>query len=178
MRRLSLIVAAGLLTVALGGPGRALAQGPPQPQPGAPTTVQPSISVDPDQPGATPHWQFTLAPTYCGGYRIGDGVYVSPEAPLALPSTVSSDAVLFAGQPASVDTATGALRVNPAPGLAQSMVCMTGPRALVVDVLPEAGLSLPNDPGQYAVDVWTGADPTPITLSFQVASPDDDADSG
>lgn len=95
------------------GPGAA------QPQPVVlPATVTPSLAVDPDTAGATPHWSITIGAAYCGGYRVGDGVYVSPEPPLALPVSVADGSTLFAGQPATaiVDPVTGALRIGPGPG--------------------------------------------------------------
>jgi hypothetical protein len=163
-RQLRVLLAAGLLVV--GGATNALAQ----PQTVAPTAVTPSLSVDPDQPGAMPHWTITLAAEYCGGYRVGDGVYLAPEPPLMIPTSMPPDSVLFAGQPASLDRVGAALRVGPGPGQVQSMICAPGSRALTVDVLPTAGFSLPADPGQYTVDAWTGADQTPVSLSFDVAS--------
>lgn len=148
------------------GPGA----GQPAPGPAQPQPVTPSLTVDPDAPGATPHWTITLGSTYCGGYRVGDGVYVSPEPPLALPASVTDGSTLFAGQPAtaSIDPVTGALRIGPGPGLVQSMVCLAGQRALKVELLPDAGLGLPADPGDYVVDVWTGSDSTVMNLGVTV----------
>jgi hypothetical protein len=134
--------------------------------------VTPSLGIDPDQLGATPHWTITIGAQYCGGFRIGDGVYVSPEAPLALPSTLPDGSVLFDGQPASVDWVNGALRVGPGQGLARSMICMAGDRPLSVELLPQAAFGLPADPGDYAVDVWTGANPTPLNLVFTAPAAD------
>jgi hypothetical protein len=165
-RQLRVLLAAGLLVVGFNGPTNALAQ----PQTVAPTTVTPSVSVDPDQPGATPHWTITLAAAYCGGYRVGDGVYLAPEPPLVMPTSLPPGSVLFAGQTASLDRVGAALRVGPGSGLAQSMICTPGSRALTVDVLPAAGFSLPADPGQYTLEAWTGADQAPISLSIDVAS--------
>jgi hypothetical protein len=150
---------------------------PAQPQPVVtPATVTPSLAVDPDIPGATPHWTITLGAAYCGGYRIGDGVYVSPEPPLAVPASVADGSTLFAGQPATatIDPVTGALRIGPGPGLVQSMICMTGQRALKVELLPDAGVGLPGDPGDYVVDVWTGTDPTVMKLGVTVPASDSD----
>ena len=63
----------------------------------------PSLTFDPMSPQATNvHWTITLSAPYCGGFRIGDGVYVQPEPPLALPADVPADAVLFNGQAADV----------------------------------------------------------------------------
>jgi hypothetical protein len=149
---------------------------PPGPRPpGAPVTPQvvtPSLGVNPDQAGATPHWTITVGAQYCGGYRIGDGVYVSPEAPLAIPNPLPDGSVLFAGQPASVAWVNGALRVSPGEGLAQSMICMAGDRPLTVELLPEAGFGLPTDAGEYAVDVWTGVNPTPMNFVLSVPAAD------
>jgi hypothetical protein len=132
----------------------------------------PALSVDPLQPGATPHWTISIAARYCGGYKIGDGVYVSPEPPLALPSSIPDGSALFAGQPGAVDWVNGTLRIGPASGLMQSMICMAGPRQLDIELLETAGFTLPSDPGDYALDVWTGADPTPMNLTFTVPSAD------
>src|SRR5947209_1908426 len=133
-------LAAGLL--ALGISTAAAQPQPPQPVPAAPAPVIPTVAIDPDQPGAMPHWTVTIGAEYCGGYRIGDGVYVKPEAPLALPATVAADGVLFAGQPASVAIVHGVLRVSPGVGLIQSMICIAGQRPLQVELLPSAGLGL------------------------------------
>jgi hypothetical protein len=179
--RLVVGIAIGILAggVWLGGPALAQparpGQPPGQPQPAPVATVTPAITVDPNQVGATPHWTITIGAAYCGGYRVGDGVYLSPEPPLALPSTLPDGSALFSGQPASVDWINGALRIGPGAGLVQSMICMVGQRPLNIELLPEAGLALPADPGDYAVDVWTGADSTPVTLSFTVPGPDDSA---
>ena len=170
--RARLIGALATLVIALCAGPSALAQ-PAPPEPLPPPALTPSIEVDPNQLGATPHWTITIGATYCGGYRIGDGVYVSPEAPLALPSSMPDGSVLFAGQPAAVSHVDGAtLRVGPAPGQAQSMLCMPGDRPLTVELLPEAGFTLPTDAGDYAVDVWTGADPTPQNFTFSVPAAD------
>jgi hypothetical protein len=129
--------------------------------------------VDPAQLGATPHWTITIGTPYCGGYRIGDGVYVSAEAPLALPSALPDGSVLFAGQPATVTQVHGTtLRVGPTPGLAQRMICMAGERPLTIELLPEAGFALPGDAGDYALDVWTGANPTLLNFVFSVPAVD------
>jgi len=160
------MVAAGIVVIGLVSPMSVMAQ------PAAPPFAVPSVSVDPALPGASPHWTITLFAQYCGGYRIGDGVYVSPEAPLALPATLPDGSVLFAGGPASVTQVGTALRVAPAPGLAQSMVCTPGDQPLAIELLPQAGFGLPNTPGTYAVDLWTGAQPTPVTVAFDVPSQD------
>jgi hypothetical protein len=179
MKRMGLgvAVASGWFSAALLLSAPAQAQPQPQPAPAAPATVTPSLAVDPNQPGATPHWTFTIGAAYCGGYRIGDGVYVSPEPPLSLPSTpLDGTNTLFAGQPAAVNAVNGALRVAPGPGQVWSMICMAGQRPLTVELLPPAGLALPTDAGNYAVDVWTGANPTPTTLTFTVAASDENAE--
>ena len=167
--RLILTMVAGLLVLELGSASAVLAQ----PQPAPPATVMPSLAVDPDQVGVTPHWTIVIGAAYCGGYRIGDGVYVSPEPPLGLPSSVPDGSVLFSGQPAAVDWINGALRIGPGAGLVQSMICTSGQRPLKVELLPEAGFSLPTDPGDYTLDVWTGADPTLNKLTFTIPAPDD-----
>jgi hypothetical protein len=138
------------------------------------SNVTPSVVVDPDQTSATADWSITIPAQYCGGYRIGDGVYISPEAPITLPSPVPDGSVMFAGQPAEVDEINGAWRVSLAPGIAQSMICMPDDRPLTIELTPQAGVTLPDSPGTYAVDVWTGANPTPMTLQFDVPA---DADS-
>jgi len=161
---------AGALSIA----SVALAQPiPAQPQPAAP--VVPSVTVDPDQASATPHWTISLSAPYCGGYQVGDGVYISPEAPLALPTSLPSDSALFAGQPAAIDEVNGALRVSLAPGSAQSMICTQGDRPLSVELLPSAGFALPDAPGDYALDVWTGARPTPMVVTVTVSASDPSA---
>jgi hypothetical protein len=147
------------------GPITALAQ---VPQPGPNTPQAPSVQVDPGQPGTTPHWTITLFEPYCGGYKIGDGVYLSPESPLALPQNLPDGSVLFAGQPASATLVGNAVRVAPAPGVVGSMICMQGNRSLTINFLPQAGLTLPDAGGTYALDYWTGADPTLDTVSFEI----------
>jgi hypothetical protein len=156
--------------IALGlGPLSALAQ---VPQPGTPQPENPSVVVDPAQPGASPHWTITVFEPYCGGYKIGDGVYLSPEAPISIPQSPADGSILFAGQPASVSQVGNALRVAPSPDTFWSMVCMPGNRSLTVELLPQAGMALPDAGGTYAVDYWTGANPTPVTLSFDVPAID------
>jgi hypothetical protein len=157
--RAGVAIAWGLLSVAFASP--VLAQ------------PLPALVVDPLQPGATPHWTISIGASYCGGYKIGDGVYVSPEPPLALPSSIPDGSVLFAGQPGAIDWVNGTLRIGPGPGLVQSMICMAGQRQLNVELLESAGFVLPTDPGNYALDVWTGADPTPVNLPFTVPSADE-----
>jgi hypothetical protein len=158
--RVGVAFSLGLLAFTLGSVSGVLAQS------------LPSLSVDPLQPGATPHWTITIGAQYCGGYKIGDGVYVSPEPPLALPSAIPDGSALFAGQPGAVDWVNGTLRIGPGPGLMQSMICMAGQRPLNIELLPTAGFALPADPGDYALDVWTGADPTPMNLPFSVPAAD------
>jgi hypothetical protein len=84
--------------------------------------------------------------------------------------------VLYSGQPASVDWVNGALRIAPGADLVQSMICIAGERALKLELLPQAGFGLPSDPGDYVLDVWTGADATPQSLVVSVPAPDDTAD--
>jgi len=129
------------------------------------------MSVDPATAQASNvHWTVQLAARYCGGYQIGDGVYLQPEAPLALPDQVPAEDVLFASNAADVSLQSGVLRVAPSPDLARSMICTQGDRPFSVELLPALGLSNP-DPGTYTVDVWTAANPTPQPLSFTVVDP-------
>jgi hypothetical protein len=128
----------------------------------------PSIALDPTSAQATGvHWTITLSAPYCGGFRIGDGVYVQPEPPLALPADVPAEAVLFNGQPADVSLQAGVLRVAPSHTLAQSMICQTGDRQFTVELLGALGLTNP-DAGDYAVDVRLGSGGTPQTLPVTI----------
>jgi len=131
-----------------------------------------SAAIDPDQPNATSvHWTITLSATYCGGYAIGDGLFIQPEAPLSLPDPVPPEAVLFAGQAADVSLQNGILRVAPSPLLAQSMVCMQGDRPFTIELLPSLGMTNP-DAGTYTVDVWKSSTGGPVQLPIVVgASP-------
>jgi hypothetical protein len=127
-----------------------------------------SVAFDPTTAHASNvHWTLSLTAHYCGGFQVGDGVYLQPEAPLALPDSVPADGVLFAGQAADVSLDNGVLRVAPSPEIAHSMICMQGDRPLTVELLPSLGLTNP-DPGTYAVDVWTGAQTTPVSLPVTV----------
>jgi len=172
MRLGSLIVG---VAVALGlGPVTVLAQ---VPQPAPAPLANPSVAVDPNQPGATPHWTITLFEPYCGGYRIGDGVYLSFESPMTTPTNPPDGSLLFAGQPASVSRVGDALRVAPSPGTLWSMICAPGDRSLTLELLPPAGVTLPDAAGTYALDYWTGANLTPNTLSFDVPDPTDGSSS-
>jgi hypothetical protein len=127
------------------------------------------LAVDPPVAGQTPHWTLELSAPYCGGFGIGDGVYVHPQPPLALPEEVPEGSVLFQGQPASVTLTPEALRIGPGPDMLFSQVCLPGERQFTVELLPEAGLALPADPGTYTVELWTGADPAQVVpLSFEV----------
>jgi hypothetical protein len=137
-----------------------------------------TLTVDPATPGATPHWTLNLSAPYCGGFRIGDGVYVHPEPPLALPDPLPDASVLFQGQPANATTVGDALRISPAPGTVFSQVCIQGERPFSVELLPEAGLALPSDPSSYSLDLWTGADPnSQISLTFDVPPAATESDS-
>jgi hypothetical protein len=128
-----------------------------------------SLAVDPPIAGQTPHWTLQLSAPYCGGYQIGDGVYLRPEPPLALPKVVPDGSVLFQRQAASVTLTPEALRISPGPDTLFSQVCLPGESQFTVDLLAEAGLALPAEPGTYAVDLWTGAAPSQVvTLSFEV----------
>jgi len=136
----------------------------------------PSIAVDPPTAQATGvHWTITLSAPYCGGFRIGDGVHLQPEPPLALPADVPAEAVLFNGQPADVALQAGVLRVAPSHTLAQPMFCQRGDRQFTVELLGSLGLTNP-DAGEYAVDIWFGpaaASPpqqVPITIDAPLAA--------
>ena len=134
----------------------------------SPDTSSWSATFDPSTPDATNvQWTLTLSAMYCGGYAIGDGVYISPEAPLALPSTVSPDGVLFAGGAAVSSLNAGVLQVAPAPDLARSMICSQGPRTFTIELLPSLGLTNP-DAGTYAVDVRIGSASPPVTLPVTI----------
>src|SRR5579859_4195391 len=116
-----------------------------------------SISLDSTSPLATSvHWTVTLSAPCCGGFRIGDGVYLQPEAPLALPADVPPAAVLFDGQPADVALQGDVLRVSPSPTLAQSQLCQAGSRPFTIELLGSLGLTNPGA-GDYAVNVWLGS---------------------
>jgi hypothetical protein len=131
-----------------------------------------SLVVEPAVPGQSVHWTLELSAPYCGGFRIGDGVYLHPEPPLSLPDQVPDGSVLFQGQPASVTFISDSMRIGPAPGTLFSQVCVQGERQFTVELLPDAGLALPGEPGTYAVDLWTGADPSQVvTLTFDVPPP-------
>jgi len=110
-----------------------------------------------------------LSARYCGGYDIADGVFIQPEAPLALPDPVPSDAVLFAGMPADVSIQNGVLRVAPSPDLLWSQVCIQGDRPFTVQLLPALGLTNP-DSGTYVVDVWIGSGSAPVSLPVTIAN--------
>lgn len=115
-----------------------------------------------------PHWTISFSAPYCGGYRVGDGVYLSPEPPLALPDPVPDGSVLFAGSAGALTPINGGLRVAPAPGTLWSMICIQGDRPLTVELLPDAGFGLPDQPGDYVLDLWTGERPTPVAIAFSV----------
>lgn len=178
LRVASLRVGFGVVVLLLATVGVASAQSQPAPVAPVAAPVAPSVSVDPDQSGATGDWTFNLSAPYCGGYKIGSGVYVSPEAPLALPDSLPDGSVLFAGNPASFDIQQGVLRVSLGPGIVQSMICMQGDRPLSIELLPSAGFAVPDAPGDYAIDVWTGERPTPTAAAFTVpaASSDDSSE--
>jgi hypothetical protein len=136
----------------------------------------PAIALDPAAPAAANvHWTITLSAPYCGGFHIGDGVYVQPEAPLALPPTVPADAVLFDGQAADVLLHGDVLRVTPSRTLAQSMLCQQVDRQFTVELLSSLGLANP-DAGQYAVDVWLGSGGAPQKLSVTIDAPSNGCD--
>jgi hypothetical protein len=150
--------------VALGLASLLQLQSPPSTAAAAWTGQAPSIALDPTSAQATGvHWTITLSAPYCGGFRIGDGVYLQPGPPLALPADVPAEAVLSNGQPADVSLQAGVLRVAPSHTLAQSMICQTGERQFTVELLGALGLTNP-DAGDYAVDVRLGSGGTPQTL--------------
>jgi hypothetical protein len=133
-------------------------------------TADPSwfVSVDPSTAQASGvHWTVQLAAPYCGSYRLGDGVHIQPQAPLAFPETVPSDGVLLGGQPAQAALSDGVLVVSPAPGLARSLICMPGEQPLTVELLPSLGMANP-DAGSYVVDVWLGSSSTAVQLPVTV----------
>jgi hypothetical protein len=133
--------------------------------------TSPSLTFNPASPHATDvHWIVTLSAAYCGGVRIGDGVYIKPEPPLALPATVSPDTVLFDGRPAEVVLQAGVLRVTPSRTLAQSMLCLPRDQPFTVELVGSLGLANP-DAGDYAVDVWIGSGSRPQRLPVTIAVP-------
>jgi hypothetical protein len=159
----------GALVLVLGTAGVVSAQ---PVAPGAPAApVAPTVTVDPDEASAVTDWTFNLSAPYCGGYQIGSGIYLSPEAPLALPESIPDGSVLFAGNPASFDLEEGVLRVSLGPDFAQSMICMQGDRPLSIELTPSAGFAVPDVAGVYAIDVWTGARPSPTAATFTVPAP-------
>src|SRR5207237_7378929 len=91
--------------------------------------------------GTDVDWTLELSAPYCGGLRLGDGFHIQPQAPLAFPDSVAPDGVLLAGQATQVALDDGVLVVAPAPGLAQSMICMQGERPLTVELLPSVGMA-------------------------------------
>ncbi|HEX8966256.1 MAG TPA: hypothetical protein VF937_00145 [Chloroflexota bacterium] len=130
-----------------------------------------SVAVDPNTPQTSNvHWTISLSAPYCGGYQIGDGVFIEAEAPLAFPDPAPADAVLFAGEPAQVSQTNGVLQVSPAASLARSMICMQGDRPFTIELLPSLGLSNP-DPGSYAIDVWVGSGSQPVQLPVTIDDP-------
>jgi hypothetical protein len=126
-----------------------------------------AIDVDPAtaQTGGV-HWTLSLSARYCGGYALGDGVFIQPETPLTLPDPVPADAVLFAGGAADASVQNGVLRVVPSDDRLWSQVCIDGDRPFTVELLPSLGLTNP-DPGTYTVDTWIGAGP-PAQLSVSI----------
>jgi hypothetical protein len=133
-------------------------------------TADPSwfVSIDPSTAqAASVHWTIQLTAPYCGGYRLGDGVHIQPQAPLAFPDTLASDGVVLGGQPAQATLSDGVLVVSPAPGLAQSMICMPGEQPLTVELVPSLGMANP-DPGNYVVDVWLGSSGAAVQLPVTV----------
>ena len=153
------------VAVALGGLLGVLFSGSVHAQPADPSW---SVSIDPSTGQASGvHWTLQLAAPYCGGYRLGDGVHIQARAPLAFPDSVPSDGVVLAGQPARAVLDGGVLVVTPAPGLAQSMICMPGEQPLTVELLPSVGMANP-DAGSYMVDVWLGSNSTPVELPVAV----------
>lgn len=130
-----------------------------------------SVTLDPATSGASNvRWTVSLSARYCGGYQIGDGVYIQPEAPLALPDQVPSQDVLFAGNAADTSLQNGVLRVSQSPEVVRSQICMQGSRPFTIELLPALGMSNP-EAGTYTLDVWTGADPTPQQLPVGIQDP-------
>jgi hypothetical protein len=130
-----------------------------------------SVVLDPATAHASSvHWTISLSAHYCGGYVVGDGVYVQLEAPFAFPNTVQDEDVLFAGNAAVTSLDNGILRVAQAPDVARSMLCTQGERPLTIELLPSLGLTNP-DSGTYAVDVWTGSNATVNQLPLTVNDP-------
>ena len=130
-----------------------------------------SVALDPSAAHASNvHWTFSLSAGYCGGWQIGNGVFIQPETPLSFADPVPSDAVLFAGQAADVSIQNGVLQVAPAAGLAHSQICTQGDRQFTVELLPSLGLTNP-DAGTYVVDVWTGTNPSMQQLPVTVDDP-------
>jgi hypothetical protein len=127
-----------------------------------------TATVDPDVASAATHLTITLSAAYCGGFRVGDGVYVQAEAPLVLSGPVPDGSALFAGGAATTDSVGDALRFTPAPGRVWSQICIQGQRDLSVELTPDAGFTLPDQPGTYALDVWTGENAQPVTVTFDV----------
>jgi len=109
-----------------------------------------------------------LSATYCGGYRIGDGVYIQPEAPLSLPATVPPGGVSFANgsADATVDD-NGVMRVVPGADRAWAQFCAAGERPFTIELLPALRLTNP-DPGSYTIDVWIGSGSTPVQLAIDI----------
>jgi hypothetical protein len=137
----------GLLPLFLGQP-----VGQPAPAPAAW-----SVALDPPAAHAAGvRWTISLSANYCGGYDIGDGVFIQPEAPFAFPDPVAADGVLFEGGAADVHLENGVLRVVPSSDRLWSQVCIQGERPLTVELQPSVGLTNP-DAGTYDVGVWIGA---------------------
>jgi hypothetical protein len=126
-----------------------------------------SAMVDPSTANASGvHWTLLLSAHYCGGYNLGDGVHIEPEAPIALPVPVPSDSVLLDGLAAVPSADNGVLSVLPAPDRLWSQVCLQGERPLTIDLLPDMGMTNPSA-GTYAVDVWIDSGPhvqLPVTF--------------
>jgi hypothetical protein len=127
-----------------------------------------SLAINPTTAGATNvDWTISLSAPYCGRFRIADGVFIQPEAPLAFPDPVPSEDVMFDDGTAIASVQNGVLQVQPSPDRLWPQICAAGDRPFSVELLPSLGLTNP-DPGSYAVDVWLGSGSTPTQLPVDV----------
>jgi hypothetical protein len=129
------------------------------------------LAVNPAPDGAAT-WVITLDAPYCGGFRVGDGVYLQLLDAFSWPDTVPTDAVSFADGPAliALDQVAGVLQVSPAPGRIWAQFCVDGGTVpLTVTLAPSLGLDRPSD-GQQALQVWTSESPVPVVLAASVGN--------
>ena len=106
-------------------------------------------------------WVVTLDVPYCGGYAVGDGVYLELLDSFTWPDTVQPGSVSFADGPANVslDRMSGVLQVKPAAGRIWAQFCLAnGTVPLTVMLAPSLGLAAPND-GDEALEVRTPSSP-------------------